>query len=145
MNNARNTQGVLPEGAARQVEPALAARILVHERDLLLQHRNAPRKLPLGNAKQVGDGFKSLDPTDDLAGLDRGAGFQFKPVVHHLAEHASGEFRQADAPKLLVVPGHPGMGWAVKIILRQARGKIRALVKHGVGRLWWHARPQETR
>src|SRR5438045_3754248 len=110
------------------IKPPRAIRVLVHDSDLFLQERIAACEIAQGDAKQVGNGFKPLDPADDLARSDRRAWLGCKTVVHHLAQHPHGELGEPDAPQVALLPRDPAVRWTVKIVHGQPGRETRAFV-----------------
>src|SRR5207302_10902984 len=111
-----------------QIKPTFAIRVFVHDRDPLFHEWIGASEVPFRDAEQVGNGFESFDPPDDLSRLDRRTRFDFKSVVHHVAQHPHGELGEPDAPQIALLPRNPAMRGAVKIVHRQLGHEARAFV-----------------
>jgi hypothetical protein len=115
------------ERAARLIKPAGGVRFFVNERDVCLQLGVRANKFPRAKSIHIRDRFEAFDPSENLPRFNRRAGLHLKTVVHHIAQHPRGEFREPNPPHAALAPPRPEMRRAVNAIHRQARRKMDAL------------------
>src|SRR5206468_4760150 len=95
---------------------------------------------PLGDTKQIGDRLEALHPADDLAGSNGRVDFHAEPMINHLAQHARGEFCQADSPDVVFLPRDPEVRRAVQVFHWEMGCETRPLVMQSLWPVDFHDR-----
>jgi len=126
--------------AAHGVNPTGGVGMFVDEGNLGTQFGIGAEKRSRRHAIDIRDGFETFDPADDLSDGDVGVALRLEAVIHHVAQHSRGKFRQADAPGIIRLAREPAVRARIEKIHRQVRDEMRTLVEQSCWLGGIHAR-----